>query len=149
MKGEIDELYRQVVSFWDLLSQTIPELKEVTVSSPSDELASKYRNDDGGHLLFRLVGMRAFAQAAKTLLDRGQTLREVVTLLSKTSLTLNKPPWSGVLWNSHAHKMINKNGKLSHNLLLYMGRKQLEPESYPLLDEYRKALGDDVAALPQ
>jgi hypothetical protein len=91
--------------------------------------------------------MKAFAQAARTLVDRGKTLEDAVALLSRTTLDLNICPWPGVLWNSVAHKMINKNSKLACNLFLFMARMPQEPTSYDLLTEYQRALDDSDADL--
>jgi len=146
-KSRVEEIFTLTCHFWNLLRKTIPEIKEVTGSNPEKGLAAKYRKKDGGHLLFRPVGMKAFAQAARTLVDRGITFDDAVTLLSKTTLDLNICPWPGALWNSVAHKIINKNGKLAYNLFLYMARKPLEPSSYNLLSEYQRALDDSDAGL--
>jgi DNA sulfur modification protein DndB len=147
IEAEVDSLYEQVVAFWDLLRQFVVEIKKVTDSKPSEELAARYRNDQGGHLLFRPAGMKAFAMAVRILLDRKVAMREAIAILSKTSLYLHERPWPGILWNSYAHKMINKNGTLCYNMLLYMSRMPLDPVRYPLLQEYRKALDDEDASL--
>jgi DNA sulfur modification protein DndB len=146
-KSRVQEIYTLTCHFWDLLRKRVPEIKEVTGSHPEKELAAKYRKKDGGHLLFRPVGMKAFAQAARTLVDRGNTFDDAVALLSRTTLGLNSCPWAGVLWNAVARKMINKNGKLAHNLFLYMARAPLEPNDYDVLSEYQRALDDSDADL--
>jgi DNA sulfur modification protein DndB len=145
--SRVQEIYTLTCHFWDLLRKTVPEIKEVTDSHPKKALAAKYRKKGGGHLLFRPVGMKAFAQAARTLVDRGKTLEDAVALLSRTTLDLNICPWPGVLWNSVAHKMINKNSKLACNLFLFMARMPQEPTSYDLLTEYQRALDDSDADL--
>jgi len=141
-EDRVQGIYRLSCQFWDLLRKSVPEIKEVTDSHPEKELAAKYRKRDGGHLLFRPVGMKAFAQATRTLVDRGMTFDDVVKLLSRTILDLCTSPWPGVLWNRVGNKMINKNGKLSHNLFLYMANQPLEPIGYDILSEYRRALDD-------
>lgn len=147
-EDRVQRIYRLTCQFWDLLRKSIPEIKEVTDSRPKKELAAKYRKRDGGHLLFRPVGMKAFAQATRTLVDRGETFDDAVALLSKTTLDLNASPWPGVLWNSVAHRMINKNSRLAYNLFLYMANLPLEPSNYDPLSEYRRALDNRDADLP-
>ena len=142
-QNRVREIYTLICDLWDLLRQSVSEIKEVTDSHPDKALAAKYRNKDGGHLLFRPAGLSAFAQAVRTSVDRGTAIEDAVAVLSQTTLDLNTPPWPGVLWNSVAHRMINKNGKLAQNLFLYMTTRPLEPNSYDLLAEYRRAL--DVA----
>lgn len=146
-KGRVQEIYELTCRFWDLLRKSVKEIKEVCDSRPKDQLAAKYRRKDGGHLLFRHLGMKAFAQATRTLVDRDKTIEEAVALLSKTNLDLNSCPWSGVLWNSVAKTMITRHSRLAHNLFLYMGRQEFEPESYDLLSEYRRALDKPDADL--
>ncbi len=146
-KRRVQQIYRLTCQFWDLLRKTVPEIKEVSDSRPKKGLAAKYRKRDGGHLLFRPVGMKAFAQATRTLVDRGTTIDDAVALLSETTLDLNACPWPGVLWNAVAHRMINKNGRLAHNLFLYMAKESLEPNSYDLLSEYQGALDNRDADL--
>ena len=146
-KVRVQEIYDQTCHFWDLLRKSVKEIKEVSDSHPRDQLAAKYRRMDGGHLLFRHVGMKAFAHATRTLVDRGKTVEKAVALLSHTNLDLNTYPWSGVLWNSVAKRMINKNSRLALNLFLYMGGQPCEPDSYPLLEEYQRALDNPDANL--
>lgn len=146
-KSRAQQIYRLICQFWDLLRKSVSEIKEVSDSHPDKALAAKYRKKDGGHLLFRPAGMKAFAQATRTLVDRGTTIDDAVALLSKTTLDLNTCPWPGVLWNSVAHRMINKNGKLAHNIFLYMAKQPFEPTSYDLLSEYRRALDNRDADL--
>ncbi len=146
-KGRVQEIYNLTCRFWDLLRKSVKQIKEVSDSHPNEQLAARYRRADGGHLLFRPVGMKAFAQATRTLVDRGMTFQNAVALLSQTNLDLNSCPWSGVLWNSVAKRMINKNGRLAHNLFLYMIGQSCEPDSYDLLSEYQRALDNPDADL--
>ena len=145
----VQEIFSLACLFWDLLRKSVKEIKEVSDSPPNEQLAAKYRRENGGHLLFRPVGMKAFAQATRTLVDRGMTFQKAVALLSRTNLDLNTCPWSGVLWNSVANTMINKYSRLAHNLFLYMGGQPCEPESYNLLSEYRRALDNPGADLQE
>ena len=146
-EDRIQGIYKLTRQFWDLLRKSVPEIKEVTDSHPEKGLAAKYRKRDGGHLLFRPVGMKAFAQATRTLVDRGMILDDAVKLLSRTTLDLRTPPWPGVFWNKVANKMINRNGKLSYNLFLYMVGQPLDPGGYDILSEYRRALDEAGADL--
>jgi DNA sulfur modification protein DndB len=148
-KNRVQEIYRLTCRFWDLLRRSVSEIKEVSDSHPNKALAAKYRRRDGGHLLFRPAGMKALAQATRTLVDRATSFEDAVALLSQTTLDLNTYPWPGVLWNAVAHRMINKNGKLAQNLFLYMAKQPLEPNSYDLVSEYRKALDNRDANLDE
>jgi DNA sulfur modification protein DndB len=148
-RSRVGQIFALACQFWDLLRESVPEIREVTDSRPEKALARKYRHEGGGHLLFRPVGMRAFAQATRTLVDRDRAWPDAISLLSKTTLDLNTPPWPGVLWNSVAHRMINKNSRLAYNLFLYMVGEEREPSNYDLLTEYRRALDNPHANLPR
>ena len=146
-KQRVEKIYDTTCDFWNLLRKFVPAIKKVTNSQPDEELARKYRTKKGGHILFRPVGMKAFGRATRILVDRGARLEDAVSLLSRTTLDLNTAPWPGVLWNTVAKTMINKNGKLAYNLFLYMARQQIDPNNYDLLDEYRRALDMSQADL--
>lgn len=149
-KQRVQEIYDITCNFWNLLRRFVPAIKKVTNSRPDDALARKYRTKKGGHILFRPVGLKAFGRATRILVDRGTSFEDAVSLLSRTTLDLNTAPWPGVLWNTVAKTMINKNGKLAYNLFLYMARRELDPNDYDLLEEYRRALDipqEDLSAI--
>ncbi len=139
-KQRVQEIYDITCNFWNFLRRFVPAIKKVTNSQPDDALARKYRTKKGGHVLFRPVGMKAFGRATRIVVDRGARFEDAVSLLSRTTLDLNTAPWPGVLWNTVAKTMINKNGKLAYNLFLYMARQQFDQNNYDLLEEYRRAL---------
>jgi len=154
----VQEIFNGHCEFWNILRKHIPEIKEVTDSSPKKELAGKYRNDKGGHVLFRPFGQKAFANAVRIMMDRGDGIDKAVNTLSKVPLELNKCPWAGVLWNpaEPKGKVIWGNDTLAQNLFLYMVRQELPPRSkkvpYDLAEAYRKALGDpdaDMKGIPR
>lgn len=146
-KERVQEVFDGAVQFWDLLRQHVPEIKKVTDSKPEKELAGKYRNKEGGHVLFRPAGLLPFAKAVRVMLDRGVDMPDAVGRLSRTTLDLNRAPWPGVLWNQVGQKMIQTNAQLAVNMLLHMARMKLQPDHFPLLQRYRKALDDQKATL--
>lgn len=146
-KLRVKEIFEATCEFWNHLRRFVPEIRRVMQSAPDNELAKKYRTRKGGHVLFRPVGMKAFGRAVQILVDRGKDSEEAVDLLSRTTLSLNAPPWQGVLWSTVAKRVINKNGKLAYNLFLYMAGQNLDPNDYDLLGEYRRALDTPEVSL--
>ena len=144
---DLESIYKNHVLFWESLRRHIPEINEVLGSDPKDELASKYRRVDGGHVLFRPAGQKAFASATRILMDRGKSLDESVEYLSQTVLQLDQRPWSGVLWDQLGRRMIVRNKRLAENLFLFMVNSHVYPDNYNLLENYRKAIGDMEATL--
>ena len=144
---KLARIYRDYTAFWDALQKYIPEIKRVSASSPDDELAGRYRTANGGHVLFRPAGQKAFVRAVRVMIARKMKMEEAVRLLSKTQLQLEKAPWPNVLWNPHSKKMIVSNQLLHQNLFLHMINQDPQPGKYRLLDEFRKSVGDERATL--
>jgi hypothetical protein len=135
---------RQVAHmFWDALKKHIEPIREVLASNPSLNLASKHRRDDGGNILFRTVGLAAFARATRILMDDGKTMEQsVATLASNTPLELDNTVWREVLWRPETRTMLHKYVRLAQNIMLY------KVDAYSgikdsLLDEYRRITGRD------
>jgi len=144
----VNEIYDSLVEFWDLLKLKVRPIKNVCLSRPEDNVAGRYRTENGGHLLLRPAGLIAFAKAVRILVDQGQSMKAAVTLLSKVPLDLTEAPWDGVLWKSSSKTMILKNGKLSVSLFLHLTGYKALNKGYSLLENYRKAIGDETARLP-
>ena len=53
----ISAFFKQAREFWNELMSFFPPLRELATSNPDQEIAAQYRNRDGGHLLFRPVGL--------------------------------------------------------------------------------------------
>jgi DNA sulfur modification protein DndB len=70
----IQGIYELQLRFWEALREYVPEIREVTDSQPNNKLASKYRDDNGGHVLFRPFGQKAFANAIRLMMDKGMEL---------------------------------------------------------------------------
>lgn len=104
----ITAIYAATASFWDALKKRIPPIGKVCVSEPAAELAAKFRRTDGGHLLFRPVGIKAFARAARIMMDRGNTADEAVARLAKIPLELESELWREVLWRPETKIMLTK-----------------------------------------
>lgn len=143
----LTNIYRDYTAFWDVLQKYVPEIKRVSASSPDDELAGRYRTADGGHVLFRPAGQKAFVRAVRVMIDRHIEMGKAVRLLSKTQLQLEKAPWPNVLWNPHSKKMMVSNPLLHQNLFLHMINQAPQPRKYNLLDEFRKSVGNEGATL--
>lgn len=146
-------IYEQHCSFWESLRKYIPEIRKVTNSNPSEELASEYRNEDGGHVLFRPFGQKAFANAVRIMMDRDIDMDRAIKSLSKVPLYLDQIPWAGVLWNPTAKKVVWGNDTLAQNLFLHMVGQEIPRRSkrvpYDLEDAYRNALDDPEASIEE
>jgi DNA sulfur modification protein DndB len=118
---DIERRYRLAAQFFSLLQSEFPPIARLAESSPKGEVAGEYRSEDGGHLLFRPVGLIAMARAFDALVRAGWQRRTAIRRLARVPMQLNAVPWAGVIWDSALHRMItNKEVQsLAVALLIY------------------------------
>ena len=138
---DVENFVQIAERFWDTLKENVPAIAEVYASDPDQELAAKYRNSEGGNLLFRPMGLSTFAKTTRLLMDRDLSVEEAVKSLSKVALNLAEDPWRYVAWNPTKKTVIQKYTRLVRNLLLVeSGHK---PESgFDVEDAYLQTIGD-------
>lgn len=139
--GVVGRVFGETAVFWDALKEHVPELRRVCKSRPSMELASRFRDPDGGHLLFRPVGMKAFARAARLMMDRGQTADASVRRLAGVPLSLSEPLWRDVLWRPETKTMVNKFVRLAQNIFLREVGERADPARYEVKKEFARITG--------
>ena len=143
----VDSMYEEHVSFWDSLRTYVRPMSEALGSNPTNRIAGKYRNDNGGNILFRPVGQMAFAGAVRVLLDRNLPLDDAVSALSQTTLALDQPPWAGVLWDPGRRGMLRNKAELSESLFLHMVGQAPRRARFDIESSYRNAIGDPAATM--
>jgi DNA sulfur modification protein DndB len=102
----IDDFYSSAESLWDSLINRFEPLREMRDSEDTEQIVAKYRNENGGHLLFRPVGLLLIFKAIKKLIDTNLPLDEAIKRISTVPILLNQEPWSGLLWDSTNRRMI-------------------------------------------
>ncbi len=119
---EISEFYAKSTSFWDTMIEYFPPLGEVQVSQPGEDIAGRYRHREGGHLLFRPVGLLIIAHVVRQAKDSGLSEKEAIKRISEISMELTDDPWVGLLWDNTNHRMISETTrqKVAKYLLFYM-----------------------------
>ena len=117
----IAEFYANSVQFWDTLVNHFPPLVEVLKSSPGDNIAGRYRHKEGGHLLFRPVGLLIIANVVRQAKDAGLKEREAIKRISEIPMELIDEPWVGLLWDKTNQRMISGTipQKIAKQLLFY------------------------------
>lgn len=118
---EIQYYLDKSIEFWLLLIESFPPLQELRDSEPADEVAGRYRHSQGGHLLFRPVGLLIVARVLRCLVDSGTHLAEAVRLVSQVPLEISDAPWAELLWDTANRRMITapENQKVAKWLLFY------------------------------
>jgi DNA sulfur modification protein DndB len=126
--------------FFELLAEHFPPLRKYFEAGPEDApgVVRRWRTQSGGHILFRPVGLRLFAELSSRLVQEGQTLRTAVRLLSILPTELSVAPYTRVIWLPGGR--MNPGARvLCRRLLLYMlGNEEHVQE---LRRDYAKQLG--------
>ncbi len=139
----IKQIYQCSADFWTALKKHVDPIRKVLASSPERHLAANYRHKEGGHLLFRSVGLDAFARATRVLQDRGRTVDEAVSALSKVSLDITAPLWEGLLWRSENNTILHKYGILALNVFLKQIGETPAPNGYNVAAKYLHVTGNE------
>ncbi|MCM1982002.1 DGQHR domain-containing protein [Lyngbya confervoides] len=117
----IKTFYSRASDLWNGLIENFVPLEEIRDSNSPVQVTPKYRNSNGGHLLFRPVGLLLIVTTIRQLVDTGWSLDQALKSVSKVPMLLNHEPWSGLLWDSVNHRMITttENQKVGSKLLFY------------------------------
>jgi DNA sulfur modification protein DndB len=120
-ESKLKSMYSEAENFWNLMIECFSPLKQIKGHS-KDISIEKYRNRDGGNLLFRPVGLLSVARAIAESKRTGYSLEETIKKIAALHLELTVEPWVGLLWDNIGKKMITRkeNQKLASKLLLYM-----------------------------
>jgi DNA sulfur modification protein DndB len=138
---QVEAFYGKTVRFWELAVEHFPPLQEMQESDRPDDVASIYRHGDGGHLLFRPIGLLILARALRNLVEQGRDLEEAVESTAHVPMDISQHPWAELLWDTVNRRMITapENQKVARLLLFHgaggdLGRLQIGIEG--LRDEY-------------
>ena len=117
----LTKFYLKSAKFWNTMVKHFPPLAEVVESEPGDDVAGRYRHRDGGHLLFRPVGLLIVANVVRQAKDSGVLEREAIKRISEISMQLTDEPWVGLLWDKTNRRMISGTlpQKVARQLLFY------------------------------
>ena len=101
----IEDMLSYVESFWTSFIDNITVIKEYL--SEDEKPALRYRNDKGGNLLFRPIGILEFVKAAVIISKRqNKPFGDVLKEMNKIQLELDSSAWRGVVWDGK--KIINR-----------------------------------------
>jgi DNA sulfur modification protein DndB len=105
-EDDIRFFYDKVTGLWEVVAGRFRPVRELWDSRPEDEIASRHRNQQGGHLLFRPIGLRIFTEAMIAFMSGGLSLEPVVDRLARAPMDLAGSPWVGVLWDPINRRML-------------------------------------------
>ena len=119
---DLKELHAKALQLWDIYCECFPELMEFRQIPPGENIAAKYRHLDGGHLLFRPVGLLASVRVVHDLMKfMNLSVEDAVYRIAQVPMDLQHEMWRGLVWNAKKKRMIaaGENQKAARNLMFY------------------------------
>jgi len=118
---EIETFWSRASSLWSLLSRTFPQVALLLGSKSSECIAAQFRHANGGHLLFRPVGLQLLIEAVARFMTNGTSMTEALNVLARVPMELSETPWAGLLWDKTNRRMITQpeNQKVALRVLFY------------------------------
>jgi DNA sulfur modification protein DndB len=125
---EIAIYYEQATKYWDHIISNFDWLQSYIEKPPADGIATEFRNEMGGYLLFRPIGILLIVKVIKSLLLTGSTLDMATRSISRIPMQLSEFPWNGLLWDSFNKRMITSpvNQSIGEKLAFYSVGGNLE-----------------------
>ena len=145
---ELEELYGEAVTIWNLMRDHDEALGRVLGSDPAEELAADYRNDQGGHILFRPMGLQSFGRAVGLLRTRQIETSIAVKGLCSLPMFLSESPWIHAVWNPSTRRMNNDSQPIVEALFLHMVGHKPRTSRMDLSKRYRELLGQPEGTDP-
>lgn len=141
----LDNYYNFAVSYFELLAQYFPDVRQVLKGKVPARAVRKHRHEDGGSILYRPLGQNIVTQVV-SILTRKRSLHDAVKLIGRIPTALNEPPFANVIWDLGKRTMINNGtaASLAKDLILYMLKEEtrLKPDTLRL--RYAGFLGKPV-----
>lgn len=136
---QLEKFERYALDYFECLRKSFPEFADYVSRTSEQVVGSAPRNDAGGHILFRPIGLEVITDSYCTL-KRSSDLNQsqISDKLSKLPTSLSDEPYAGLIWNPRKQSINVKGKALSKRLVQYM-LEGAEDEA-ELLADYRKAL---------
>jgi DNA sulfur modification protein DndB len=132
--------YREVAEhYFNCLAHSFSEIRAYfdATDARAHLIVKKFRTSEGGHILFRPIGLRLFAEITATLIKKGYSLEDAVGVLASLPNDLKRVPYRDVIWRNG--KIVAGGRALARDLLLY--QLGVIPEANALRARYARALG--------
>lgn len=149
---DIQSIKSHVFSIFDAFVGQTDAIKEYLGEENIATKARRFRNSNGGNLLFRPIALTEYFEAALTIVERDEVenFETVFSKLNCVEMNIAKKPWIGLIWDGE--KMINRvSKKLIRNLLVYMARSDLlsATEKKSLVQDYARSVNCDPTEAKQ
>lgn len=131
-------------SFFHKLAIAFPALAGYFNADDDKTVLAKHRHSDGGHILFRPVGLRIVTEVLGGLVNHKVALDDAFKLVGKLPIELSREPYSGVIWLPAQKKVNHSKRALARELLLHM--LGAAKNTATLREKYARQLGVDLDA---
>ncbi|MEN3148471.1 DNA sulfur modification protein DndB [Neorhizobium sp. IRAMC:178] len=133
--------FRKVaVDYFRALADAFPPVKDLFDANDPGLVTPNYRHAEGGHILFRKIGLEMFTRTAIELSKAKKvSLVSAVALMKHLPTELDGEPYRNVVWSPASHTMRVSNKSVSHDVLRYM--LDLNVDEAALVERYRVASG--------
>ena len=103
----LDHLTQHCKDYWALVVDEHEALQAYMRAPRDASPARPFRGRQGGHLLFRPVGLMVHTWAVTSLcINEGEDLKAAVRRVAEVPTELSKAPWLGLFWNGESRQMI-------------------------------------------
>ncbi|MGD9537121.1 MAG: DNA sulfur modification protein DndB [Alphaproteobacteria bacterium] len=143
---KVEEYCAFAGKFFEDLAKTFPPLKRYFEAKNREAVLEEMRTD-GGHILFRPLGLLIFSRILREL-RKTMTYQEALKALAKLPVSMDAAPYADTIWNTHRKTIEIRREAVCREVLLYMlGRVKKGEE---LRRKYARALEqpEDKVNLP-
>lgn len=135
--------FRKVaLEYLDALADTFAPVKELFEADDPSLVTPNYRGPQGGHILFRKIGLDMFTRIAIELSrERKLAIPVAVAAMKDLPTALDAEPYRNTVWNMASHTMAIRNRSVVQDILRYM--LGLKVDEVDIVERYRIALDAD------
>ncbi|MBB6050768.1 DNA sulfur modification protein DndB [Armatimonas rosea] len=108
---ELDSFYERAVELWEAIKAHCPELRTFAEAQEVEIASAPYRNKDGGHLLFRPVGLDIIFRTIRYRKNEGLSTEGAVAAVFQAPMNLSDELWYQILWSPSLNRMVNSPNK--------------------------------------
>lgn len=117
---EIVQEYNEFAEkYFEELASEFPALTTYFDSQDKEKVLREYRAKDGGHVLFRPIGLLIFSKVMAELRSK-RSYAESLKMINKLPTNLNEPPYANTIWNTHSRTIDSRREAVCRDVLLYM-----------------------------
>lgn len=117
--SKLDEYLKFSEKFFEDLAKSFPRLQEYFSATDKTSILKQVRTDEGGHILFRPIGISIFSDVLKEL-RASLSYSEAMKKIRGLPVNLNEAPYVNTVWNPHRQTIDTRRAALCRDILLYM-----------------------------